>query len=90
METGMTEQRRAIITSEPVRGACFGEDLDHHISVFVPLKQVIDSRFLHINDTITFDLIENPIRPGKMMAANVRYTGHTIARQVGGYAGGRP
>jgi hypothetical protein len=81
-EPYMTEQRRAIITTEPVRGICFGEDLDHHVSIFVPLNQVIDSRFLHVNDYITFDLIENPIRPGKMMATRVRYTGHALARQV--------
>jgi hypothetical protein len=79
----MAEQRKAIITSEPVRGACFGEDLNEHISVFVPLREVVDSRFLHIDDYITFDLVENLKRPGKFMAANVRYDGHRVARQIG-------
>jgi hypothetical protein len=78
----MAEQHKAIITSEPVRGVCFGEDLNEHISVFVPLNQVVDSRYLHISDLITFELVENPKRPGKFMAVNVRYVGHTIARQA--------
>ena len=78
----MAEQRKAIITSEPVRGVCFGEDLNEHISVFVPLNQVLDSRFLHIDDYITFDLVENPKRPGKFMAVNIRYDGHRVACQI--------
>jgi hypothetical protein len=78
----MAAQHRALVVSEPVHGACFAEDLNEHLSVFVPLHQVLDSRYLHIDDYITFDLVANQKRPGKFMAENVRYDGHRVARQI--------
>jgi len=73
---------RGIIVSEPIRGVCFAEDLVDHISVFVPLREVGDSRYLHLDDIITFDLVDNPRHPGKFMATNIKYAGHSIARQA--------
>ena len=78
----MVGQHKGIVVSEPIRGVCFAEDLVDHISVFVPLREVVDSRYLHLDDIITFDLVDNPRHPGKFMATNIKYAGHSVARQV--------
>jgi cold shock CspA family protein len=64
------------------RGASWCEQDITHSSIFVHISQVADRRVLHVGDRIRFEVGPNPAKPDKVMAFNVTYIGHTIARQV--------
>lgn len=72
-------ERTAIITFDSRRGFFFGEDLQDHISVFLHQRQVAGSRFLHINDLVSYERVESSKEPGKFEGRNIVYTGHVDA-----------
>ena len=77
------KRHRGLVTCEAgTRSFVFAEDLADHIQVFVLLRDVVDSRFLHAGDIIEFDLIDNPRKPGKFQGVNVCYVAHNVARQT--------
>lgn len=70
------------ITFVSGRGWFWAENTSDHSAVFVHQTQVENSRYLQINDRISFDLAPSTTRPGKTAAINVKYLGHTVARQT--------
>lgn len=78
-----------IVISESVRGTSWVEQDETHTSVFCHISHVAGNRVLHVGDRVRFTITENPNRPGKMMADNVTYVGHVIARQTSGNGGVR-
>lgn len=78
----------AIVTSELARGCVWLERIDTHASAFCHISRVHDNRVLHVGDRVSYSaLIENPKNPGKMMADNVTWLGHTFARQTSNNGG---
>jgi len=72
-----------IVTSELARGCCWIEQTDTHASVFCHISKVNGNRVLHVGDRVSFSgVVENPKHPGKLMADNVTYLGHVVARQI--------
>src|SRR6266566_935673 len=63
-------------------GWFFAEDSADHSSIFIHQKEVENQRYLKVNDRVSFDRIPSTKYPGKLQATNVKYLGHTIARQV--------
>ena len=63
------------------KGWFFAERDDNSSTVFVHQNDVENQRYLKINDRIEFAVVPSRTTPGKTQAANVRYLGHTIARQ---------
>ena len=72
-----------LVTFVSGKGWYFAENLAEHSAVFVHQNQVENRRYLKVDDRISFDLVPSITRSGEMMATNVKYLGHTIARQVG-------
>jgi cold shock CspA family protein len=77
------------VTFVSEKGWYFAENSADHSRTFVHQNEIENLRYLKVGDRIAFDLTPNPARPGKMMAINVRYLGHTIAYQVSSGAVGR-
>jgi cold shock CspA family protein len=75
-----------IIAFASGKGWYFAEKTDDSTSVFVHQNDIVGGRRLRVDDRIEFDLAPNPRHPGKFCAVNVRYLGHSIARQVSGTA----
>jgi cold shock CspA family protein len=71
-----------IITFVSGKGWFFAENSADHSAVFVHQNQVENQRYLKVDDRISFDLAPATNHPGKIMAANVKYLGHNIVRQV--------
>jgi cold shock CspA family protein len=74
------------ITFSSGKGWYFAESDADHSAVFVHQNQVENNRYLQIDDRIEFDIAPNPKKPGKTNAVNVKYLGHTVARQTSGEA----
>lgn len=74
------------ITYVSGKGWYFARNDADDTAVFVHANQVEKQRFLRVADRISFDLVPSPLKPGQMMAANVKYLGHTIVRQTSGPA----
>ncbi len=70
-----------VITFVSNKGWFFAENSADHSAVFVHQNQVENQRYLRVDDRISFDLVPSNKNPGKMMAANVKYLGHTVAVQ---------
>lgn len=68
------------ITYSSGKGWFFAESDDGR-NIFVHQSTVEGHRFLHVDDRISFEIIENPNRPGRLLAQSVKYLGHTIAVQ---------
>ncbi len=74
------------ITYVSGKGWFFAENSADHSSIFVHQKDVEHRRYLLVDDLISFDIIPSRTQPGEFQAANVKYLGHTIARQTSGGA----
>ena len=72
-----------LITFVSGKGWFFAENLADHSCVFVHQNDVENHRYLKVDDHIQFDRAPSSKAPGKINAVNVKYVGHTIARQVG-------
>lgn len=72
-----------IVTFVSGKGWYFAENLADHTAIFVHQNQVENQRYLKVGNRISFDIAPSTNNPGKTMAANVKYLGHTIARQGG-------
>jgi 'Cold-shock' DNA-binding domain len=68
--------RKGIINFASDRRFYFCEDLESHHRIFLHSRNVMDSRYLHPGDVITFDLVESTRVPGKFEAINVVYVDH--------------
>jgi cold shock CspA family protein len=64
------------------KGWYFARDHATQSSVFVHQNEVENQRYLKVDDRIEFDLVPSTRDPAKTMAGNVKYLGHTIARQI--------
>jgi cold shock CspA family protein len=71
------------ITFSSERGWYFAEKDADHGAIFVHQNQVENQRYLKVGDRIEFEIGPSTKNPGKIQALNVRYLGHTIARQIG-------
>jgi cold shock CspA family protein len=71
------------ITFVSGKGWFFAENDADHSAVFIHQKDVENRRYLKVDDRVRFDLIPSVTRPGQLQASNVKFLGHTIARQVG-------
>jgi cold shock CspA family protein len=71
-----------IITFVSGKGWFFAENLADNSAVFVHQNQVENKRYLKVDDRISFDVVPSTTHPGQTMAANVKFLGHVIARQV--------
>lgn len=69
------------VVSETSKGFVFIEDDSTHQSIFCHISQVHDGRCLHVGDRVSFDLVPHTRGQG-VMAGNVVYIGHAVARQV--------
>lgn len=72
------------ITFVSGKGWFYAENSTDHSAVFVHQKDVEHQRYLKVDDRISFEIIPSRTHTGKFQAANVRYLGHTIARQTSG------
>jgi len=73
---------QGIVTFSSGKGWYFAENLDDHSAVFLHQNNVENSRYLKVDDRVSFDVAPSETHPGKTKAINVKYLGHTIARQV--------
>jgi len=73
-----------IITYVSGKGWFFAENLSDHTAIFVHQNQVENQRFLKVGDRISFTVAPSVKTPGKTMAVDVKYLGHTITRQTSG------
>jgi cold shock CspA family protein len=64
------------------KGWYFAENDADHCSIFVHQKDVERQRYLRVADRIEFETAANPKHPDKTCAVNVRYLGHTVAKQT--------
>jgi cold shock CspA family protein len=78
---------QGIITYVSGKGWFWAENLADHSSIFVHQKDVERRRYLLVEDRISFDIVPSRVQPGEFQAANVKYLGHTIARQTSGTNG---
>lgn len=78
-----------VVTFVSGKGWYFAENSADHSRIFVHQNDVENFRYLKVDDRIAFDISPNPDRPGKTMAVNVKYLGHTIARQISGNGGAK-
>lgn len=51
--------------------------------VFIPQRAVENRRYLKVDDRVEFTVIPSTKHSGEFEATNVKYLGHTVARQVG-------
>jgi cold shock CspA family protein len=72
------------VASEPGNGVWFLECDGTSQTVFCHHSNVANSRYLHVNDRVEFELAPNPRKPGQVQAVNVRFVGRNIARQTSG------
>ena len=72
------------ITFVSGKGWYFAENSADHSAIFVHQNQVENQRYLKVDDRISFTVSPSTSHPGKTMAINVKYLGHTIARQTSG------
>jgi cold shock CspA family protein len=80
---------KGLITFVSGKGWYFVENSADHSAVFVHQNQVENQRYLKIDDRISFRVVPSTTHLGKTMATDVKYLGHTIARQVSGNGGVR-
>ena len=73
---------QGIISYASGKGWCFVERDSDSSTIFVFPGDVENNRLLRVNDRVEFDVIPSRKFPGKVQAANVKYLGHLIARQV--------
>lgn len=74
---------KGTITFVSGRGWFFAERDGDSSAIFVHQNQVEHQRYLKVDDRIQFDLGPNPKNPERLCAVNVKYLGHTLARQIG-------
>jgi cold shock CspA family protein len=70
------------ITFVSNKGWYFARNDATDTAIFVHANHVENQRFLRVDDRISFDEAPSNKKPGHLMAVNVKYLGHTIARQV--------
>jgi cold shock CspA family protein len=78
----MSTKFTGTITFVSGKGWFFAENDADHGAIFIHQKSVEKQRYLKVDDRVEFELADNPRRPGEICGVNVRYVGHTIARQV--------
>jgi cold shock CspA family protein len=71
-----------IVTFVSNKGWFFAENSADHSAVYIHQNHVEHARYLKIDDRISFDVVPSTRNPGKTMGTNVKYLGHTIARQI--------
>ena len=71
------------IITESNKGWWIVEQYITHTALFIHHSSIPDQRCLHVGDRVQFEVAPNPRRPGKFHAINVKYVGHTNARQTG-------
>jgi cold shock CspA family protein len=72
------------ITFVSGKGWYFCESDADHTAVFIHAKFVDGRRCLKVDDRVSFDLVPCERKPDSVEGINVKYLGHTIARQVSG------
>ena len=72
------------ITYASGKGWYFAENAADHSAVFVHQNQVENKRYLRVDDRISFSLEPSKTHPGEIQATNVKFLGHTVARQTSG------
>ena len=70
------------ILTKTNRGCSWAEVDDTHECVFVHITSTAHNRILYPDDRVEFDIVENPLKPGKRMAIHVQWIGHVVARQI--------
>jgi cold shock CspA family protein len=78
-----------IVTFVSSKGWFFAEHSEDHSSVFIHQKSVENGRYLRVGDRVSFEVVPSIKHPGNTMAANVKFLGHIITRQVSGNDGAR-
>jgi cold shock CspA family protein len=73
--------QEATVTFVSGKGWYFAR-LANDTAVFIHANNVENQRFLKVDDRVSLDLVPSPKKPNQQMGVNVKYLGHTIARQV--------